>query len=195
MAFLALIAGPIGSGKTTICSSLYDSLLSSGYPVSGLIQETERNENGLPIRIGFRDLATRKSWPWTERQSSFPIPPPFVFPEQPLQKAIARLSEAAAEGRRPLILDEIGLLEIESEKGFLAWVREYLSHEDSFLIASVRKGREESLLNILVDKAPERKSLEAGVFEIEGKNRDACLDSALKWTLRHCPTQNGNVYL
>jgi nucleoside-triphosphatase THEP1 len=195
MASLALITGPIGSGKTTICSSLYVRLRDAGYLVSGLIQETRRNENGLPIRIDFRALSTGKSWPWTERKSGDPCPSPFMFPEQPLQEALACLSQAEAENRYPLILDEIGLLEIERGIGFLKWVESYLEHENSFLIASLRNGREKCFLEIIADKASHGKPLQASVFEIEGKNREACLNSALNWTLRHCPKRDVNVYL
>lgn len=195
MASLALITGLIGSGKTTICSSLYGILLDSGYPVSGLVQKTERNEYGFPTRIGFHDLSTGKYWPWAERESGFPTPPPFVFPEQPLALAIACLSRAAEEGKRPIILDEIGLLEIESGIGFLGWVLGYLGRDDACLIASLRKGRAESFLKIIADASPRGKQLESSVFGIEGENGDSYLRSALDWTLRHCPKQGGNVYL
>lgn len=191
MSFLALITGALGSGKTTICSSLFTGLRSAGYPAAGIVEMVSRNEDGLPIKISFRDLSTHEEWLWTERVSGLPLPQPFTFPEEPLERAIALLSALASEKRCPLILDEIGLLEIESGKGFLKWILDYLHREDSILIASLRKGREEALLRHLSGWKP----LIVQSFECMENARAACLDAALKWTVQHCRAGNEKVYL
>ena len=194
MAFLAIISGPLGSGKTGICRRLYQRLREAGYPASGIVEETSRNERGIPVGIGFRHLSTGEGWAWTERNSREDPPPAFDFPEAPLARAVEHLSQDAGAGLRPLILDEVGLLEIRDGKGFGGWLSGYLRRKDAFLIVSVRTGREDAFLEFLGSLGVPQKTLVIGTARLTGESRETCLDSAYNWVLRHCPKEAGKLY-
>lgn len=195
MAFLALISGPMASGKTVVCTRLYKKLIEAGYPASGIVQETLRNKTGLPVSISFRHLSSGDLWQWTERDPARSPPVPFDFPEEPLVAAIDRLARDNTAGCFPIILDEIGLLEIRDGKGFLTWLLDYLRQPDSCLVASLRAGREEGLLEFLDKAGLHRECLVIKVFQVEEKNRESCFASVSNWVFRHCPKGIGKLYL
>ncbi len=195
MAFLAIISGTIASGKTGVCVGLYHRLREAGYASSGIIEETSRNKTGLPVSIRFRHLSTETVWAWTERNPDQIPQAPFDFPEAPLARAVECLSRDAAAGSRPLLLDEVGLLEIREGKGFGEWLIDYLRREDAFLIVSVRAGREDALFKILGGAGIHDDALSPEVFRITEESRKTCLDSVYNWVLRHCPKEVGKLYL
>ncbi len=195
MAFLAVISGPLASGKTGVCVRLHHRLGAAGYQPSGIVQENSRNETGFPVGIRFRHLSSGAAWAWTERDPGRTPPAPFDFPDEPLARAVECLSRDAEEGFRPLILDEIGLLELVERKGFIEWLLDYLRREDAFLVASLRAGREEALNRLLGEKSLFADAPRLEVFSVTRESRETCLDSLYNWVLRHCPKEVGKLYL
>ncbi len=195
MAFLAVISGPLASGKTGVCLRLHHRLSEAGYLSSGIVQENSRNGTGFPVSIRFRHLSSGAVWAWTERDPGQLPPAPFDFPDAPLARAAECLSRDAEEGFRPLILDEIGLLELGEKKGFIEWLSEYLRGENAFLVASLRAGREDALIRLLGEKGLHTDALCHEVFRVTKESRETCLDSLYNWVLRHCPKEVGKLYL
>lgn len=157
---LILIFGSMRSGKTSLCKALFHILQQKSARPFGIIEENQRDGRGIPLVINLRDLAKDESMALASRK---PLPdgdipdgaspgeeyPPFNFNEEAFSWAMDRLKDAIAKGCGPVILDEIGALEIRQGGGFLKAVVWAMDHGDAPLVLTLRPELEESLLERL----------------------------------------------
>ncbi len=154
---LVLVTGSMRAGKTSLCKALFRILRQKTARPFGIIEENRRDDRGIPLVIDLLDLATGESIAFASRKA---VPeglsqeraspgngyPPFAFRAEAFAWAMDRLKAAIEGGCGPVILDEIGALEIRQGGGFLKVAVWAMDHGESPLVLTLRPEFEESLL-------------------------------------------------
>lgn len=133
---LTIITGPLNSGKSTTLLSLLHAEQSPG----GLIQrKLTRESDGFVTGYDLVRLRDRLAIPfarWTEDLphdwDGGPSLGRYSFSLSAITKAIACIQDDIREGRHPIVVDEIGRLELQAE-GFFP-VIEMLAQSDAILV-------------------------------------------------------------
>jgi nucleoside-triphosphatase THEP1 len=152
---VVLVSGGMASGKTSFCRSLASQCALRGHPAAGIVQDSVRGPDGLPMELYIRDLESGESRVLAMRKPpSQGVPPqPFDFSEETLDWALGILFAALDDGGAPIIIDEVGPLELRNGRGLRpALDRAALSLRsaglDSPLIVTVRQSLEAELLEL-----------------------------------------------
>jgi len=166
-----LLSGPRGAGKTTLLKKLLDTLKPEGTDISGIlsmpvIKKGEKTAiDGIDLRSGeIRRLATRNtgaSGQWITRQWQFD-PDAMLWADREL------------EGSTPcdlLVVDELGVLEFERGRGWLAGLK---AVDSGHYLAAIVVIRPE-----LIEKAQKRWT-NAVIVDLAPNNRTACLERLVK---------------
>jgi hypothetical protein len=91
--------------------------------------------------------------------------PSFLFGDSAFAWAGLKLTEAIAEARKPIILDEVGPLEIESSKGFAPIVLELLNTFEGPLVLTIRPSLLEKFEKRFLNESAREWNLEQVVFQ------------------------------
>lgn len=147
---LILVTGPMRAGKTSLCKALFSILEQKCTRPFAIIEENQRDGQGIPHTIVLRDLGGDESMPLASRK---PLPsagyPPFDFCPEAFAWAMDRLKTAIEQGCGPVILDEIGALETRQGGGFLMAAAWAMDHGKEPLVMTIRPERVDSLLERL----------------------------------------------
>ncbi|HEY9055185.1 MAG TPA: hypothetical protein VIO60_10250 [Rectinemataceae bacterium] len=135
MAHLYLAIGARSSGKTTCLSELWRLMNKPGCNPCAIIEENSRDALGFPVRIFFRDMESGRSVLLASRPSSSI---PFSFDEGAFAWAGERLREAHARQAKPIIVDELGPLELEDSGGLRPYLDLLLKTHPGPLVFSLR---------------------------------------------------------
>lgn len=156
---LVLLLGPMASGKTSLCKSLFKTMADAAMKPFAIIQENRRNPEGYPLELRLVELpggeerflaargvfkAEQQSGEGNGRELN-----PFVFEKPAFVWACAKINQALAEGCGALIVDEIGPLEVFKGDGLMPALEEAANAEGLLLILSLRPSLEEALLGRL----------------------------------------------
>jgi hypothetical protein len=177
---VTLILGGMRSGKTLFCEKLYREFSDRGAPAYALIEENERDQAGVPVRLWFREPTTEARWDLGERLPSegrgtghgtggdrdvLSGPrdyPPFRFSPSAFAIAASRLEAAFRGGKCPLIVDELGSLEMREDAGLWPWLSSALREPNFSFFLSMRPELEATFLG-----RSESLGLNARVYSLE----------------------------
>ena len=157
---LYLVTGSMRTGKTSLCKALFHILEQKSTRPFAIIEENQRDDQGIPLTIVLCDLARNEILPLASRK---PLPggtspggtspgddyPPFVFHLEAFAWAMDKLKEAVAQGCGPVILDEIGALEAKRGEGFLMAAVWAMVNGEGSLVLTLRPDLVDSLLERL----------------------------------------------
>lgn len=149
MVHLFIVQGPRQSGKTTFLCGLYNSARLSGISVYAVIEENERDSQGIPISLVFHTLETGAIRLLAERESSRPYPP-FQFRQDVFDAVLDELRQASRT-RDLVIIDEVGPYEILEQKGLWPFFRDLPTDRRLTLAIGIRPDLVDSLLLALAD--------------------------------------------
>ncbi len=177
---IALLSGEIGVGKTTICQRVLALARKRGYRCGGLLTPAIFSPEGNKIGIEALDLLSGRSWllARTDRPMDGPQIGPYHFEARALQRCLTVIDQAAQECDL-LVIDEIGPLELEQNKG-LTPALDILPHTPRALVV---------VRHALLDRlSAHLNGVEMAVFTATEENRDALPDRIAAWLfsgLRH----------
>ena len=184
---LILLAGSMRAGKTSFCKALFQTLKAKSPFPFAIVEESLRDPQGIPLTILLRDLGQGDEIPLAVRQqprSDISKPyPPFSFSSEAFRWAESRVREAVRKGCGPVILDEMGPLEINEESGFFGIASWLLRNGDYPLLVTVRP----SLEQVLTDKLRAASGIfPMKRFEIGKALLGPTLDTLRVEMFRHC---------
>ncbi len=176
---IALLSGEIGAGKTTICQRVLALARKRGYRCGGLLTPAIFDQDGNKIGIEALDPLSGQSW--TLARADRPMDGPqtgrYHFEARALQRCLTAIEQGATEGDL-LLIDEIGPLELEQEKG-LSPVLDILLHTPRVLVV-VRS----DLLDQLARRwlaFPKCQAPQVAVFTVTEENREALPEQIGAW--------------
>ena len=159
MAPLVLLLGPMASGKTSLCTLLFQTMADRSMNPYAIIQENRRSPQGYPVELSLvelpggekRFLGVREGFSGTGPfdDTAGTALKPFAFDHSAFAWASAKLEQALAEGRGILILDEIGPLELQKGEGLMPALEKAARAETLTLVLSLRPNLEKQLLRCL----------------------------------------------
>lgn len=135
-----LISGDRCSGKTETCRKLFLLMRDMGMDPYGIIEESERDGSGIPLSLRFRELTTGKEVLLGRRAArgdggSYP---PFIFRRNAIAWANSAIDSRMASAGGPILLDEIGPLELTRKRGLLPAVNRMAGDAKRHIIMTVR---------------------------------------------------------
>jgi len=162
---LLLLTGSPGVGKTTVLLRVVESLKAKGYSVGGMVSREVRSDK---TRVGFEilDLSSdRRGWLAHVNQKSGPSVGKYRVNLEDLDNIGANAIVNAAENFDVVVIDEIGPMELFSEK-FKEAVRRAV--EGGKLVVGVVhwKARDR-----LIDEVKKREDIEIIVVTYENRNK------------------------
>jgi len=166
-----VLTGKVHVGKTTVCSVVADSARQRGYCVRGILTPPILDKEGTRLGIEVLDLYSgeRRELARMDRELGGPRVGPYSFDASALQWGQDVIARAIAAGCDLLIVDEIGRLELEQDKGF--------SHVLHLLATSVVPRTLLVVRITLLQKFRQRlPELEFIAFELDENNRDTLPD-------------------
>jgi len=115
-----VLTGQVHAGKTTVCSAVADLAQQYGYCARGILTPPIFDQQGNRLGIEALDLASgeRRELARIDRDWGGPHVGPYHFDPAALQWGQDVIARAIAVGCDLLIVDEIGRLELEQNKGF-----------------------------------------------------------------------------
>lgn len=143
---IVLVSGRRGSGKTTFCRHLVRDLAGRGFHPGGILGTGIFDDDGRKTGVYAESAVTG------ERRVLAEIRDPaagtggngdrrigrYSFFDGTFQWAVGVLRKDIREDRRPVIIDEIGPLEIEKHGGYYPVLAECRENPPTFLVAVVR---------------------------------------------------------
>ena len=192
---ILLVLGDMLSGKTSLCKNLFTHLTDLSLKPYALVEENERDEAGIPVKLFLHELNSGAISPLGTRTArgsgSPPTSPkekygPFEFREKAFEEAGDRLQSAWREGFSPIILDEVGPLEIPARAGFWQWLVWVLSREDCLLVVSMRPGLAGAFLDLVDSTIPDAGNIGIRGFSLARQNREKTLRALSDEILLHC---------
>lgn len=191
---LMIITGPMRSGKTRLCQELFIILKQDSLSPFSITEENIRDAAGIPISLSLRDEETRETMALGSREEGPALPGrpygAFRFSSEAFAWADARVRAAVARGCGPVIIDEIGPLEVHEEKGFfgtLEWVAE---NGSSPLLITIRPELEEAFL---AKRSPQWRDKLAGMYPLTATSFSRTLEALSGDVFRHCQDQKGII--
>jgi nucleoside-triphosphatase THEP1 len=184
---LILLTGPMRSGKTSFCKALFKLLKEKSPLPFAIVEENERDREGIPISLALRDLGTEEEIPLASREWSLPpvhgAYPPFVFSAQAFSWAEARVRKSVEMGCGPVLLDEIGPLEANKGEGLFGIIEWTLINGSAPLLLTIRPD--------LVESFTGKISASTGFDSVERYRIDALplgqgLQTVLDVVFHHC---------
>jgi len=147
MVHLFIVQGPRQSGKTTFLRSLYSTARHAAIRVSAVIEESERDHQGVPISLAFHTLETGTIRLLARRESTRPYQP-FQFSQPVFDTVLAELGQAS---RTPglIIIDEVGPYEVLEQKGLWPFFRDLPADRRLTLAVGIRPDLIEPFLHAL----------------------------------------------
>ena len=161
---LLLLTGKPGVGKTTVLTKAVSILKKEGFNIGGIISREVR-ESG--IRVGFEilDLASEKrGWLAQLNQTTGPKVGKYRVNLEDLEKIGAQAIIHAVENSQVVVIDEIGPMELFSEK-FKSATRKALESTKTVLAVVHWKARDK-----LIEDAKNMKDSEMYVVTLENRN-------------------------
>ena len=192
---ILLVLGERLSGKTSVCKNLFSRLNNLSLRPYALVEENERDGAGIPVKLFLHELNSGAISPLgartSRREGGPPASPegrygPFEFLEKAFDEAGDRLQSAWRGGFSPIILDEVGPLEIPALAGFWKWLAWALSRENYLLVVSMRPGLADSFLDLVDSSIPDAGNIETRSFSLAGLNQEKMLQALSKEILLHC---------
>jgi len=199
---ILFILGDMRSGKTSTCKSLFSRLTDLSLKPYALVEENERDDAGIPVKLflhelnsgrisllGTRDPPGEDPRENPADQSLAPAKEgygPFDFSAEAFGEAVYGLEAAWCDGFSPIILDEVGPLEVLGHAGFREWLLRALSREHCFLVISMRPGLVGAFMDLMDANIPDARDIDAGSFSLEELDPEKMLDALSKVILRHC---------
>jgi nucleoside-triphosphatase THEP1 len=167
MRTLYLVSAPRGFGKTSFCEALHANLTHFGLFPCSIVEKSERNAQGIPFCIELKNLETGERMVFAKRKAADNAGayPSFLFDDSAFAWAGLKLTEAIAEARKPIILDEVGPLEIEYSKGFAPIVLELLNTFEGPLVLTIRPSLLEKFEKRFLNESAGEWNLEQVVFQ------------------------------
>lgn len=147
MIHLVVVHGPRQSGKTTFLRALATKANSSNIKTWAVIEESRRDDHGVPLSLAFHSLQTGKIRLLAERESSRPYKP-FQFKQNIFDEVLEELKEAARICTL-LVIDEIGPYEILEGKGLWPFFQDFSSERPILLAVGIRPDLIEPFLHAL----------------------------------------------
>ncbi|MCJ7762219.1 NTPase [Candidatus Bathyarchaeota archaeon] len=173
---ILLLTGNPGVGKTTVLTKTVDALKAEGYTVGGMISR-EARESGTRVGFEIRDLNSgRRGWLAHVNQKSGPQVGKYHVNIQDLNSIGAEAILAAVENCNVLAIDEIGPMELFSEK-FKEATRKAL--ESCKLVVAVVHWKAQDNL-IIEARNREDAELITVTYENREKLHEAIVEKALK---------------
>ena len=182
---ILFVLGDKLSGKTSVCKSLFSRLTDLSLKPYALVEENERDEAGIPVKLFLHELNSGAISPLGARTSQGKYGP-FEFREKAFDEAEGRLRSAWHEGFSPIILDEVGPLEIPALAGFWKWLAWALSQENYLLVVSMRPGLIGTFLDLVDSSVPDAGNIEIRSFSLAELNQEKMLRALSKEILLHC---------
>lgn len=199
---IVFILGDMLSGKTSTCKSLYSRLNDLSMKPYALVEESERNNAGIPMKLSLHELNSGRIFllgtrdPPDELAREDPGEPPlapskenygpFKFSAEVFEEAEYRLESAWHDGFCPIILDEVGPLEVLVQAGFWKWLALALSREHCFLVVTMRPGLIGIFMDLMNANIPDARKIAARSFSLVALNPEKMLEALSKEILRHC---------
>jgi len=162
---LLVLTGSPGVGKTTVLLRVVESLKAKGYSVGGMLSREVRSDK---TRVGFEilDLSSdRRGWLAHVNQKSGPSVGKYRVNLEDLDNIGANAIVNAAENFDVVVIDEIGPMELFSEK-FKEAVRRAV--EGGKLVVGVVHWKAR---NRLIDEVKNREDTEVFVVTYENRNK------------------------
>lgn len=119
---LALVTGPRGAGKTTLCLAAADEAARRGWSVRGLLSPPVF-EHGQKIAINLVDLATRERRVLARPRAASEPASPHATADWSFDPAVLAWGDGVLSAIGPcdvLIVDELGPLEFERGQGWVS---------------------------------------------------------------------------
>ena len=213
---ILLVLGDMLSGKTSLCKSLFSRLTALSLKPYAIVEENERDDLGIPVKLFLHELNTGKISLLGTREASRHQAPteaskytkstlpkslqasspliacarenygPFKFSAEVFVEAASRLTSAWNDGFSPIILDEVGPLELLERAGFREWLIWALSQKDCFLVISMRPGLKSSFMDLIDANTLDAQGLAIKSFSFAELNDEKMLEALSKEILRHC---------
>ncbi|MFA5851314.1 MAG: nucleoside-triphosphatase [Spirochaetales bacterium] len=185
---LMMITGPIRSGKTAFCRTLFSILKQESLSPFSIIEENTRDAAGIPISLALRDQGTGETIALGSRgEEGLALPgrpyAAFAFSQEAFRWADARIKAAVARGCGPVLIDEIGPLEANEKGGFfetLLWVMENGTYP---LLVTIRPELTKAFEARL---PPSVRDGVAGIFPLEATSINRMLGTMSNDAFRHC---------
>lgn len=149
MVQLFIIQGPRQSGKTTFLRALFSHAHLSNISVYAVIEENERDTQGVPISLAFHTLETDTTRLLAKRESVRPYPP-FQFRQEVFDAILYELRKASRICDL-VIIDEIGPYEILEQKGLWPFFRDLPTDRNLTLAIGIRPDLVDLLLRAFAD--------------------------------------------
>jgi len=149
MIHLFIVQGPRLSGKTTFLRSLYSTARRAAISVSAVIEENERDPQGVPISLAFHTLETGTIRLLAERESTRPYPP-FQFRQDVFDVILDELRQASRTCDL-VIIDEVGPYEVLEQKGLWPFFRDLPADRRLTLAIGIRPDLVDPLLRAFAD--------------------------------------------
>lgn len=151
---ILLVTGPRGAGKSTLCRRVIDVARHASWKIGGVLSPAII-KGGLKIGIGVEDLSSGKRFLLAKLPSEADEADPgqirtagWVFDRRCLQWGNRVLEKAVPCDL--LVVDELGPLELQQEKGWTAGITALQSRQYHLGLAVVR----EELLHLLLARWP-----------------------------------------
>lgn len=192
---LILLAGPMRSGKTTFCKALFPLIARESHSAFAIVEENQRDAEGIPVSLSLRNLGTGETFYLGSRGQEpreFGKPyPPFTFSAEAFSWAESNLMKAVGECDCPVLIDEIGPLEVRGGGGFFRMVEWAIENGTCPLLVTIRPDLVEAFIDRLSSSSgmPEHKR-----FSISSLSFDRTLRSVFNEVFRHCQEGKGILY-
>jgi len=182
-----LIIGDMRSGKTSLCKSLYLRLNDLSLKPYALVEENERDDRGIPTRLILHELTSgRKALLGTRKASAQEKYDPFQFSREAFKEAAIGLTSALHDGFSPVILDEVGPLEVLRHDGFWNWLLWALGQKNCLLVISIRPGLENAFIELVRSVFLGTSSIDIKSFSLAELDAKKMLAGLSKEILQYC---------
>ena len=191
---LMIITGPMRSGKTRFCRELFRILRQDSLSPFSITEENARDAAGIPISLSLRDEETGETMALGSRADGPALPGrpygAFRFSGEAFAWADAKVRAAVARGCGPIIIDEIGPLEVNEGGGFSGTLEWAAENGDCPLLLTLRPELEDAFL---AKCSPLWKSNLAGVYPLSATAFSRTLEAVSGDVFRHCQDLKGNI--
>ncbi len=181
MPHLYLVIGARAAGKTRCLSNVAASLDISRWSPFAILEESIRDAAGFPLRIAFIDARTGDSTTLATRAFS---DQPFAFHDEAFSWALTRIKAALARSARPIILDEVGPLEIIDSGGLRPALDLLLLEYRGPLVLSLRPALLPAMLELA--RGAEKARWEAHCLDVETSGPVSTAKTLSEMLEAHC---------
>ncbi|MHB0896971.1 MAG: nucleoside-triphosphatase [Spirochaetales bacterium] len=191
---LMIITGPMRSGKTRFCRELFSILRQDSLSPFSITEENARDAAGIPISLSLRDEETGETMALGSRAEGPALPGrpygAFHFSGEAFAWADARVRAAVARGCGPVMLDEIGPLEVREGGGFSGTLEWVIENGECPLLLTLRPELEQAFL---AKRSSLWRSNLAGIYPLSATSFNRMLKVVSSDVSRHCQDLKGII--